>query len=88
MNTYRFISDPGHGWLEVPLAEVVRLGLTNRISRYSYQHKNMAYLEEDCDAALFMEAKKNRGEPVKFEEVYQERTPIRTYRDFGGVFLS
>lgn len=81
---YRFISDPGHGWVEVNIDELRRLGITQSISRYSYQHKGNAYLEEDCDAAVFMDAKKAAGEPVELVEVYQEVTPIRNYLSFGG----
>lgn len=53
---YRFFEDPGHGWLEVSRAEVVASGA--RISNYSYYDPatDMAYLEEDCDAAAFLKA--------------------------------
>ena len=46
----RFISDPGHGWLEVPMSIVESLHIKDEISKYSYLYKGMAYLEEDCDA--------------------------------------
>jgi hypothetical protein len=81
---YRFISDPGHGWVEVKINELHKLGITQAISRYSYQHQGNAYLEEDCDAAVFMDAKRAAGEPVELVEVYQEVTPIRNYPSFGG----
>jgi hypothetical protein len=53
---YRFFEDPGHGWLEVPRADVVASGVN--ISRYSYYDPatDRAYLEEDCDAQAFMKA--------------------------------
>lgn len=53
---YRFLRDGGHGWLEVPRAEVVTSGAD--ISRYSYfdPKTDMAYLEEDCDALAFEKA--------------------------------
>lgn len=79
--TYRYISDPGHAWVEVPIAEVKRLGL--KPSAYSYQNDGMAYLEEDCDAGDFVEAKKRLGEAYRFDEVYQEDTPIRGYARFA-----
>lgn len=59
--TYRFFSDPGHGWLEVPKKELAELGIAEKISAYSYQSRQMAYLEEDCDLAVFLRAK---GFPV------------------------
>jgi hypothetical protein len=55
-HTYRFFADPGHGWLEVPRAEVVESGA--KISAYSYYDPatDRAYLEEDCDAPAFLAA--------------------------------
>ncbi len=60
--SYRFITDPGHGWLEVPMAELVELEIAHKISKHSYMSRDgkMAYLEEDCDAPRFNDAK---GEP-------------------------
>lgn len=75
---YRFISDPGHAWLEVPSEEVKRLKI--KPSGYSYTHKEFHYLEEDCDAPLWIAAKKAAGEEFEFVEVHQENTPIRNYR--------
>jgi hypothetical protein len=50
---YTFISDPGHGWLRVPIAECKGLD----ISSYSFRDSKWAYLEEDRDAPLFMRAR-------------------------------
>jgi hypothetical protein len=83
MTTYIFHSDPGHGWLEVTRAECKRLGILNKISIYSYQRGNKVYLEEDCDATLFIEAKKEHKEEFKFDEQNVEVTPIRNYQSFG-----
>ena len=79
----RMISDPGHGWLEVPVSELARLGIANQISRYSYRKGQMAYLEEDSDAGKYLEALEAAGEPrPMISEVYQERTPIRNYPSY------
>ena len=53
---YRFFEDSGHGWLEVPRAEVEVSGAT--ITPYSYYNPStdMAYLEEDCDMWNFLRA--------------------------------
>lgn len=80
---YRFISDPGHGWLEVPEAELVRLNIVDQISDCSYRNGGNAYLEEDCDFGVFADAKKALGEVFTLVEVYQEDTPIRNYQRFG-----
>lgn len=56
---YRFYEDAGHGWLSVPVDELVRLGIAEQISVYSYISPSLkyAYLEEDCDLTKFLEAK-------------------------------
>ncbi len=62
MNKYRFISDPAHGWLEVHVSELEKLGIADKISPYSYidraggTNNHIAYLEEDCDLAVFAKA--------------------------------
>jgi hypothetical protein len=80
---YVFHTDPGHGWLAVKRAELSRLGILNKITPYSYQKGGTVYLEEDCDAGTFLEAKKLAGEEVSFRESHQERTPIRHYPQFN-----
>ena len=53
----RFISDPGHGWLEVPKSLCKKLGLgTDFPSR-----GNFCYLEEDAECFDFDRAAKRKG---------------------------
>ena len=81
MQTYTYHNDPGHGWVEVPLTEIKRLGL--KISPYSYRWGPMAYLEEDCDYTLWAEAKRAAGEEFAVREIYMnDYSPIREYRSF------
>lgn len=54
---YHFYQDNGHGWLKVKKDELVSLGISHKISSYSYQKGEWAYLEEDCDFAEFIIAK-------------------------------
>lgn len=61
-DTYFFISDPGHGWLQVPIRELEELGIASEVSPSSRQSGDTAYLEEDCDAELFASAK-TRADP-------------------------
>ena len=78
-----FFEDPGHGWLEVPMDLIRALGIASQISGYSYRKGHAAYLEEDCDAAVFIEAfRKQYGSEPKWERVYQDPTPIRSYARF------
>jgi len=84
MKVYIFHEDPGHGWLAVKRAELERLGILNQVSSCSYQRGDTVYLEEDCDAALFVEAKEKAGEPFEHRVSYQERSPIRHYAPFSA----
>lgn len=61
---YTFHSDAGHGWLEVHKDELDLFGIADKVSSYSYVRGDKVYLEEDCDAALFINAVENKG--IKF----------------------
>ena len=76
---FRFISDPGHGWIEVPWITLKHLGLNpTDFSRYSYRKGNVFYLEEDCDASKFVAAfKAKAGHAPELQDIYQENTFIR-----------
>lgn len=72
-----FHSDPSHGWLEIPMFMIKDLGIGEHISEYSYMSVNgrIVYLEEDVDAALFLDAVK---EKVTFNEIHTDySSPIR-----------
>lgn len=77
MAQYTFYTDPSHGWLEVPETDILAAGLADKISSYSYidPAKRLVYLEEDCDAPLFMRAVGLK--PSDLAEVYQDESFIR-----------
>ena len=77
-----FHTDPGHGWLEVPRDDLDTLDIAHRISRYSYERADRVYLEEDCDAAAYMQAAQRAGWTVTTREQYAENTPIRNMRPY------
>ena len=77
-----FYADPAHGWLEVDLLDCIDLDIADKISRYSYTKGTVVYLEEDCDAGLFLDSAKNQGWTINIKETYQENTPIRNYQPF------
>ena len=81
---YIFHEDPGHGWLQVPYSELVELGIAFRISGCSYRLRDWCFLEEDCDAPLFLEALKERGILYNFvNRVYpRDPAPIRNYPNY------
>jgi hypothetical protein len=82
---YDFITDAGHGWLKVRMSELKELGIYDDISLYSYQdHLGYAYLEEDCDASIFIRAKKNVGQSVKLNHVRGgDWSSVRNYQSFA-----
>lgn len=83
--TYRFYTDPGHGWLAVKRKEIDALGIADRISGFSYTKGGTVYLEEDCDYSVFAEAKKARGEQViTVARSTDKRSPIRSYSSYSN----
>jgi hypothetical protein len=83
MKTFTFYEDPGHGWLEVDKADLKDLGVTDKVSGYSYVKGTSVYLEEDSDMWVFMDAFKSKyGDYPQRVTVYQETTPIRRYREY------
>jgi len=66
-----FVSDPGHGWLEVPLADIALLNLETKISACSFINGRFAYpsatlrtsLEENEDYTVYLDALAARGLP-------------------------
>jgi hypothetical protein len=63
-----FHSDPSHGWAEIPHNLIHELGIGQKISRYSYTDQHYAYLEEDCDLALFMQNAEGKGWEIQFKD--------------------
>ena len=72
---FTFISDPGHGWLEVSyelLALILVPEALQKISRHSYQdsESKKVYLEEDCDAGIVLASLKEKGIAFKIDEIH------------------
>lgn len=80
--TYTFYSDPGHGWLAVPISDLKEFGVEKQITQFSYRSGNTAYLEEDVDAGRFIDALKTKGEEVKIIHAEQDGGFIRNFRPF------
>ena len=83
--------DPAHAWLQVAKTCFERVGLDeSNITKYSYQDNEFYYLEEDCDAATFINALPSfeiAGEWVKpgmFTEIhYTDYAFIRNFERVG-----
>lgn len=73
----RFVSDPGHAWLEVPTTTAIAAGM--QVSQYSYIDlvKSLVYLEEDCDAPAFLTALATHGITPEIEETYDDAGWVR-----------
>lgn len=89
MRKYTYYQDPGHGWLRVPFEDLEQMDLVDKISTYSYISTNgkWAYLEEDQDMFIFLNALWNAHVPkedVKIVEQYTDRySRIRSYPHFN-----
>lgn len=82
-------SDPSHGWGKVRRDVLVNLGIADKISRYSYQRGDYAYLEEDCDLTTLCMALNERDTRVKFVEKRSNRdSKIRSYERYEYGFDS
>lgn len=81
---FNFYADPGHGWLACKKATLVELGIVSKITPYSYQRGDMAYLEEDGDLDLFFEAyqKKTGEKPILKPHHGDRRSKIRNYESY------
>jgi hypothetical protein len=81
--TIQIFADPGHAWARFPKARLEKLGIADKITKYSYQRGANAFLEEDCDLSLLMAALKQSGYEVKFKEAHTNRqSKIRSYSQY------
>ena len=87
--TYVWANDAGHEWLAVGIAELIRLGIADKISAFSYVKGNTAYLEGDCDAAVFFDAKQKAGETVNTRiGKHWDRWPGRSFRSYNAAVIT
>jgi len=74
VQTFNFYSDPGHGWLAVPRALLVELGIEEKITSYSYQRLDEVFLEEDGDYTTFFLAMTAADREFKVFEINTPRS--------------
>jgi len=81
---YIFHEDPGHGWLAVKRKELVELDIIHKVSSCSYERGETVYLEEDCDASLFIRTLRDKEIEIKYRESVSpiNLSPIRNYDCF------
>jgi hypothetical protein len=76
----KVFADPGHAWARFPKSKLVSLGIADKITRYSYQRGDYAYLEEDCDLTTLCMALNERDTRIKFVEKSSTKdSRIRSY---------
>lgn len=83
-----FHTDPGHGWLEVSRSDLAELGIAASVTPYSYQDAGRVYLEEDCDASLYLEAAKAAGWRVTMVEKYADPSPVRNFQQYRQTTIT
>jgi hypothetical protein len=87
--TLTFHTDHSHGWLEVKRADLVELGIEDKISRYSYEKGSKVYLEEDCDQMTYLRAASTAGWNVKTKDARTDsESPIRLYNGYHSTAAS
>ena len=79
----KVFADPGHAWARVAKSKLVKLGIADKISTYSYMNGSNAFLEEDCDLSTLISALRGRGYEIKFNESHTNRySKIRNYQTY------
>ena len=87
MKKFKFITDPGHAWLEVALGDIESASVSlDEFSPCSFIEGSNVYLEEDVDAPLFMLAYETKYGSFMLETVHvhafdrsRERLPGTRY---------
>jgi hypothetical protein len=90
MKTYIWAVDAGHEWLAVKKNELIELGIADKISAYSYEKGATAYLEGDCDAALFFDAyrQKHGVEPKTKQGKVWDVQPLRRFARYTAPTIT
>lgn len=75
-----FIITPGHGYLKVSLSQFRKSGMdANLISGYSGMTNTNLFLEEDCDAPLFLRHLENLDIPYEITDTHQTRVTSHNF---------
>lgn len=85
MLTLDYIQDPGHGWIAADAGLIDCLGIADKISAFSYQDGPTVWLEEDCDAPLYLRALSRAGIAYRITETHTRGDAwIRRLPRFGA----
>ena len=87
MKTITIYADPGHAWAKVKYAELKKLGISDKISYFSYRRGEYVYLEEDGDLQIYLSSLKPGS--FKFREFHTNRSSrVRNYERYLEGFDS
>jgi hypothetical protein len=75
-------SDCGHAWLRVKTIEASRIGILNKVSSFSFCKGKYIYLEEDCDARLYLEYNNLEARQIERKSC-NGNSKIRSYDKFS-----
>jgi hypothetical protein len=83
---FTYYTDCGHGWVRVKKQLLIKLGIENKITGYSYMRKDYVYLEEDCDLHTFEKALFDIGIAVILVQKHTNKTSkIRNYFGYRNI---
>lgn len=81
--TVPFYADPGHGWVKVKKSVLRELKIADKISPFSYQRGEFAYLEEDCDLESLLNACADSGIFIRYTFCTTSKSSkIRSYEQY------
>ena len=72
--TLMVFEDPGHAWVRFSKKRLAELGIADKISAYSYQNGNNAFLEEDLDLSTLAKALRERGYEITYKSNRTDRS--------------
>lgn len=79
------IDTGGHGYLSVSKSDLLKVLKPDQISGYSGQNLTRVYLEEDCDASLFMDEAEKKGFAVVVKSSYNLH--FKTTHNYDAKFF-
>jgi len=86
--TINHIQDPGHGWFSVSQKDILELGIADKISPYSYMNHTRAFLEEDCDATLFLDSAEKAGWKITIKDsLTNGQSQVRSKAGYFSKFV-
>jgi len=87
--TYVWAQDAQHAWLAVKAGELMSLQIQDKISTYSRVKGDTVYLEEDCDAGLFINAYRARWghDPQTRPGKHWDSWPGRRFANYSTAWI-